>query len=219
MNDLIILSSLAKVYTDMPLDLSHIIKSGTMLINDTYHFQLAFKSQKGYNQLDTVEVLSDLGDAVSVRYVDYVPCDITVEVPNHDTCEHPAPGLFPDILKPLPQKVWTYPDMWRAFWITIDGSKKDLKPGKYPITVNVTCGGVVDTATFNLEVLPARLDEQTLPVTNWLHCDCICQYHGVDFASEELVSMLGFEDLTFFTFLPPYKLLEIREKINRMLCE
>ena len=60
MNDLIVLSSLAKVYTDMPLDLSHIIKSGTMLINDTYHFQLAFKSQKGYNQLDTVEVLSDL---------------------------------------------------------------------------------------------------------------------------------------------------------------
>lgn len=206
MNDLIVLSSLAKVYTDMPLDLSHALKSGTMLINDTYHFQVAFKSQGGYNQIDSVDTVSDLGDAVSIRYVDYVPCDITVEVPNHDTCEHPAPGLFPDILKPLPKKAWAYPDMWRAFWITVDGSKKDLKPGKYPITVSVTCNEKVDSVTFNLEVLPAKLDAQALPVTNWLHCDCICQYHGVEFASEE-----------FWAILKNYLTAAVKNGINMIL--
>lgn len=190
MNELITLSSLAKVYADMPLDLSHAINRGTMLMNDTYHFQVAYKSETGYSQLSGVTVTSDLGNAVSIRYVDYVPCDITVEAPNYDTCEHPLPGIIPDILKPLPEKLWTYPDMWRSLWITVDGSKKDLKPGKYPITVTVEDREKTDSVTFEIEVLNAKLDEQTLPVTNWLHCDCICQYHGVDFASEEFWAIL-----------------------------
>lgn len=136
MVELITLSSLAKVYADLPLDLSHNIKSGTMLINDTYHFRVAYKSQSAIGELK-VNVESDLGNSVSIRYVDYVPCDLTVEVPNHDTCEHPLPGVLPDILKPLPKKIWAYPDMWRSFWITVDGSVADLKAGKHQITVTV----------------------------------------------------------------------------------
>ena len=189
MVELITLSSLAKVYADLPLDLSHNIKSGTMLINDTYHFQVAYKSQSAIGELK-VNVESDLGNSVSIRYVDYVPCDLTVEVPNHDTCEHPLPGVLPDILKPLPKKIWAYPDMWRSFWITVDGSVADLKAGKHQITVTVEDKRDVNTVSFEIEVLPARLNKQTFPVTNWLHCDCICQYHGVEFASKEFWAIL-----------------------------
>ncbi len=208
MTQMITLSSLAKIYADLPLDLSHRKSSGNMLKNDTYHFQVAYKSIVKAAKVamaddigldDVVTVLpsklklkfeSDLGDAVSIRYVDYVPCDRTADMSNFDACEHPKPGIFPDILKPVPERIWGYPDMWRGFWITIDGSEKDLPVGKHTISVTLEDKDGSDTASFEIEILDAKLDKQTLPVTNWLYCDCICNYFGVDFGSDEFWAIL-----------------------------
>lgn len=189
MLELRIVSSLAKVYLDKPLDLEYEISSGTMLSNDRYHFQVAYRVKPDKCSIK-YKCESELGDAVSLRYVDYVPCDFPCFRHGLDTCEHPEPGVLPDILGPMPKHPWAYRDSWRAVWVTVDGSKKPIKPGKYPITITLADSEEAK-AVFELEVLPGVIPEQKLPVTNWLHCDCICNYYNVEFASDEFWRLAG----------------------------
>ncbi len=204
MVELRLLSSLAKVYVDRPLNLEHELTNDVMLKNDRYHFQVAFRTTSEKCAV-SYECKHELGDAVSVRYVNYVPCDYTVPPHIYHLCEHKEPGILPDILQPVPREPWAFRDSWRAFWVTVDGSKAPLSPGKYPITLTVK-----DTeeasATFEIEVLDASLPEQTLPVTNWLHCDSICHYHNVEFASEE-----------FWRLVPTYIESALRNNSNMIL--
>ena len=182
MLELKVVSSLAKVYLDRPLDLEYEISSGTMLQNDRYHFQVAYRVKTDKCNF-TCTCESDLGNAITLRYVDYVPCDVPCFRYGLDTCEHPEPGILPDILKPMPKEPWAYRDSWRAIWVTVDGSKGLIAPGKYPITFNFT-DNEKSSISFELEVLPGVIPEQKFPVTNWLHCDSICNYHNVEFLSD-----------------------------------
>ena len=195
MFELKILSSLAKVYNDMPLDLSHEIKEGTVLQNDKYHFQVAFKNDEDTYRplpLKSYTFESELGDALSVRFVENVACDYISRQPDLDLCEHKNPGLLPDILETdIPQIVWTYSNIWKSFWITVDTENYTVKPGKYDIKITLTDKEEkIATGVFTLEVLSGKLPKQQLPVTNWLHCDAICQYYNVEFASDEFWKIL-----------------------------
>lgn len=180
------LSSLAKVYPDRDLDLKDILNNGCMLRNEAYSFQTAFKFtsafQGGVNI--TLDVPDELKPYTTVRAVDYVPCDVPMYEATLSQCDHPEPGLFPDILRNLPPIHWAYSKSWRSVFITVDASDGDITPGKYVIKVNVNADKPY-SSEFTLEVLNAYLPAQSIPVTNWFHTDCICNYYNVEFDTPE----------------------------------
>lgn len=179
-----LLNSLAKVWPDSEPDVLCSVSGGTMLKGERHNFQAAYrltdKNQAGIG----FRVESDLGEAVSIRFVDNVPCDMTVPAGDEDVCEHPLPGLMPDILSPMPPVLWAYEKVWRSIWITVDADKYDIAPGTHEIKLIFTDGTDL-SVTYGLKIYDYRLPEQTLPVTNWFHSDGLCNYYKVGFASEE----------------------------------
>jgi len=180
------LNSLAKVFMDLPLDETMTKSEGTMLKNEVYGFQFAFRfaDMTGARGVE-ISAESDLGDALSIRFIDYVPCDFTMYPDDLEVTVHPQPGLFPDPLKKIDWQLFAQSDSWRAVWISIDGTKNEIKPGKHVITCKVQTGLEIDTTDFTLTVLDKKLPNQKLIQTNWFHCDSLCQYYHVDFNSDE----------------------------------
>ena len=180
------LNSLAKVYPDRELNLSDLKDKGSMLKNEVYSFQVAYKTNEIFhrNVIIDFDAPEEIKDKISLRYIDYVPCDLTMFDFALSTSDHPEPGLFPDVLKPIPEIIWAYKYSWRSLFVTIDGSKGDIKPGKYKISVSVKIDKPY-IADFEIDVLDKLLPEQDIAVTNWFHSDCLCNYYKVEFDSEE----------------------------------
>jgi hypothetical protein len=178
-----VLNSLAKVFPDMPLNEEYVAAGGSALLGERYSFQAAYRCVDRPQTGVGFRAESDLGEALSVRFVDNVPCDLTVPAGCEDVCEHPLPGLMPDILRPLPPVLWAYNTVWRALWLTVDTDRPEAVPGEHVIRL-VFNDDAESTAEFRLKILDYRLPEQTLPVTNWFHSDCLCNYYGVEFGSE-----------------------------------
>ena len=185
MIELVLLHSLARVFPDRELPLTCKKTKGSMLKNEVYAFQLAYRGTENCGNIGvSLTMEHDLGKAVSWRAVEYVPCDFTMYPHYTEGLEHPEPGLFPDILRPDVRPLWVLENQWRSLWITIDGSKKSLKPGKHKITLRLGNEKASADVTFTLEVLDKKLPKQKLICTNWLHTDCLCHYYRVDFDSE-----------------------------------
>ena len=180
------LSSLAKVYPDKELDLRDRVESGSMLKNEVFSFQAAYRIDNVWQSTIRVEVEApeEIQPYLQVLAVDYVPCDFPMYGQTVAQCDHPQPGLFPDILREVPPLQWIYQNSWRAVYIQINGTKEALRPGIYTITVKIQ-NDTEYTKSFQLEVLDAELPPQKLIVTNWFHTDCLCNYYDVEFDSDE----------------------------------
>ena len=228
MLELRLLNSLAKVWPDMEPDASCAAARGTVLKGERHNFQAAYrltdKSQAGIG----FRAESGLGEALSVRFVDNVPCDYTVPAGNEDVCEHPLPGLMPDILSPMPPVLWAYEKVWRSIWLTVDAERFELAPGTYEIKLIFT-DGEEQCVSYMLKVFDYRLPEQTLPVTNWFHSDCLCSYYKVGFASEEYWRIMenfaacavrnGITLLLVPVFTPPLDTAQGGERLTTQLAD
>ncbi len=181
-----LLNSLAKVYPDRDIDIKDRLQSGCMLKNEVYSFQAAYRADAPFQGTVNIftEAPDEIKDIISIRYVDYVPCDMPMYDRTLKSCDHPEPGLFPDILRELPAVRWVYSNAWRSVFISIDASKKPVAPGKYDITVHIS-NDADHSETFTLDVLDAELPEQRLTVTHWFHTDSLCNYYGFEFDSDE----------------------------------
>ena len=109
------------------------------------------------------------------------------------------PGLFPDLLAPLPEPLVTpLPRQYRSVWITWE-IPEDAAPGDYAVTVTARAvpwerlpsGAVyqapqapVFSCGLTLRVGAACLPAQTLLHTEWFHADCLASYYGVEPLSE-----------------------------------
>ena len=80
--------------------------------------------------------------------------------------------------------------MTRSVWVTVDCSEKPLAPGEYKLSFAFSDSDGASDVAFTVTVLPAMLPPQKIPVTNWLHCDGICEYYGVPFGSDEFRRIL-----------------------------
>lgn len=180
------LNSLAKVYPDQALDLKDRQDTGCMLKNEVFSFQAAYRIDSAWQSSVRIEVdaPAEIKPYLTVKAIDYVPCDFPMYEATLNQCDHPQPGLFPDILRELPPIQWIYKNSWRAVHIKIQGTEGELRPGTYELTVKIT-NDAAYTKTFTLEVLDAVLPPQKLRVTNWFHTDCLCNYYGIEFDSEE----------------------------------
>ncbi len=188
MINLVTLNSLARVFPtyDLPIDCKK--TKGSMLKNEVYAFQLAYKFEGNIPWSISIglEVEHDLGEALSWRNVELVPCDFPM-YPGQDPAglEHPEAFAYPDVLRPGNCPFWIYSDRWCNLWFTIDGANNKVKPGKHKIKIKVKAMNEEAEAVFTIDVKDKKLPKQKLVCTNWFHTDCLCQYYNVEFNSEK----------------------------------
>ena len=138
-----------------------------------------------------------------LRGVELLPSDFPVYPSAKDSNYlSTEPGLFPDLLRPLKNSEWSFPEgQYRALWVDFPQLKNAI-PGEYTVSViaraseEITLGNgrrivnpnsseQVYKSTFTLRVLAARLPEQTLLHTEWLYADCLATYYGVEVFSKK----------------------------------
>jgi len=170
---------------------------------------------------------------VTVRLVGLEPGEYVCPPVRDDNYLRTAPGLFPDILEPLPERFRLIPKQWHSLWVSMDIDGEE--PGEYPVTVRILVDGgaageeVVGEETFRLTVLPGRLPEQKLLFTEWLHTDCIAQqYHTEVFSerwwklTEEYVRFAAEHGINMILtplFTPPLDTLPGRERLTVQLVD
>ena len=182
-----LLSSLQKVFLDAePLE-NPAEGRLTGLLNETISFQAAWRNLDAeVRTMARLEVRSPIARCVRVRQVKHVPVRFAAFPDADENYLRKTPGLYPDLLSD-PQPVWrVWCDKWESAWIDIEPDAAAV-PGVFPVEIVLTDmdGNALAARTQEIELIPARLPAQTLIHTKWFHCDCLCNYYGVEMFSDE----------------------------------
>ncbi len=135
-----------------------------------------------------IELESELFPYVTMREVASVPVTkpiLTNEI--DDNYLRTAPGLFPDLLRPLYYggQATLHTDKLSAVWVEID-IPESMKPGVYDLTIGIDSKNFADSkCTVKIEVIDAVLPKEDIYVTQWFHADCLANYYNVDVWSEK----------------------------------
>lgn len=189
-----LLSSLEKVFfenfTGMPE-----YKSGSMLSNEIYSFQLAIWGKNDIlpRQACTIEIESELKPYIQLKSVEYVPSILpSIDAKSDDDYITKKPGvMFPDPLQTVKEgKVFLFTEQARSFWIIVEPNEKIT--GTYPIRFIVKGPEqeLLAEATFTIEIIDAKLPEMDIYNTGWFHGDCIAKLHQVEVLSEEYFAIV-----------------------------
>jgi len=177
-------SSLTKVFADQDL-MDNAINKGSALSNETYSFQVAYKSRTLVKDIK-VRVDSTMNELITVRTVGLVPSELPCYHDHDDLILRSTPGLYPDPLYPVTQGLIGFPEQWRSIWVTVDLQGKMIA-GEYPIEIifERENGDIISRETYLLEVIQAELPDQKLLHTEWFHTDCLATLYNVDVFSGE----------------------------------
>lgn len=187
-----VLSSLAKVFADQTPD-DQELQKGTMLINEAYSFQVAYKWNSDMKKNVKIHIQSEITPWINVSSIGLVPSEMPCYAGHDDNVLRTLPGLYPDLLLPLDEEgITLLPEQWRSIWFTVNPGGK-AKAGTYPIEIAFISpdGEVLDKTIFYIEILAAELPEQKLIHTEWFHSDCIATYYGLQIFSEEHWMRIG----------------------------
>jgi hypothetical protein len=185
-------SSLEKVFADEELKSVQLDK-GSMLSNETYSFQVAYYWDNHTLKNVQFKVVSELSPWITVRKVELVPSEMPCYADHDDNVLRTAPGLYPDPLAAINDDGLTLlPRQWRSLWITVSPDSK-AEAGTYPIEVvfQANSGEELGKATYNLEVISAKLPKQSLIHTEWFHTDCLATWYKAEVFSEEYWHRVG----------------------------
>lgn len=131
-----------------------------------------------------------------ISAVELLPSDFPCYENSDEHYLSKEPGLFPDLLSPLPDALVTpLPRQYRSLWLSWE-IPESAAPGAYHVTVTARalaqepqpngvpfespCPGEAHNCRFTMRVVAARLTPQTLLHTEWFHTDCLAQYYGVE---------------------------------------
>jgi len=167
MLQLIPLSSLEKVFSD-EAPRGEPFTGCTFLRGEELSFQVAFCSDTD------AEILPDVWAGGGARCA----CDWVEEIPSALPCYpdsdefflRKAPGMYPDLLRPVMEPLRVKAGEWHSLWITLQSDA--------PTSVIVSLNDQLVTLRFTL--IPHDLPEQTLLCTNWFHCDCLAQAYDAE---------------------------------------
>lgn len=190
------LSALEKVFLDEePLRTS---TAHSALLNESSAFQIAYCVQP--EQQDTnyggsvelaLEIESPVKEYLRVRRIDHVPVRTARFAASDEDYLREGPGLFPDILRPLPSHgLRACMGQWDSLWIDFE-PEGNVPAGEYPVSIKIYApveGGeplVSAQAEYTISLIGASLPEQKLYHTKWFHSDCLADYYNVPVFSEE----------------------------------
>lgn len=205
-----ILSSLHRVFpSDCPIVS---LARFTAAANEPLSFQAAFRLEGAEEKVCRVNVRTETELPLSTYLVGYVP---VIHTDTAGLTGLPAPGLFGDMLlekQTNPELIYegapwgreyyekgeetlliAADDCWQALWFTVNEHRQSIAPGRYPVTVTLESAAdraVLAQRTLEVEILPARLEPQTLLYTCWFHCDCLADYYGVDMFSDRFFKIM-----------------------------
>lgn len=188
------LSSLAKVFPDRIVGKT--CSHGEVAHGQELSFQVAYRYfAPSYRQRTyRVEVVSPLREYITLYRVGNVPAELAAYPERNDgNYISKKAGLFPDPLYPLENgSVSVAMGLWRALWVSVE-IPESVAAGEYPVKVLFydEDGAVAATCTYRIKVHAATLPAQTLLYTQWFHCDCIADAHGVKIFSEEHWRLIG----------------------------
>lgn len=177
-------SSLQRVFLDGNCDLNE-LSSGSALLGERFSYQIAYKSDNFFAADIAVE--SELREYITIRSVENVPSEVpTRDTKAKDFYDRVEPGLFPDVLSPIGNKILIHSRCYHSIMITVE-LPKDIKAGVYPIKISLSNAekDVFAENVFTLEVINAVLPKQELIYTQWFHCDSIANYYNTPVFGEK----------------------------------
>lgn len=210
-----LLSSLEKVFPDKAGD--ETIKGVTALADEPFSFQIAYKCEDHPNTLEPiyVRVETDLDEKLISQYsVGYVPVVRANFWDSDEYFERKTPGLYPDMLlkrktnPPLfvDDNCWkkyvesgekyqlsAVTDSYQDLWFTVNENREEIAPGNYSIKIRFFSsrdGECLSEEELSLEILNAKLPEQTLYYTSWFHNDCLADTYGIEVFSDEYFGVM-----------------------------
>jgi hypothetical protein len=167
-------NSLEKIFKDSG---SFIIeKGGVLLRNEVYRFQLVFKSEKEFKDV-SVEI--DGGSfECGLRYVKDLRADNEYGKDPDDYFLKSADRMYPEILtEKLPD--FYEAEIWHRFWVRLT-AKDCAAVGIHTLKIRLRSDGAVsDETEYTIEIIDNDLPKIDIPVTCWMHYDCIAHQHKV----------------------------------------
>ena len=184
------ISALEKVQLRAPLDFKE-INSYTVLQGQRLSYQVAISTDGIWDKKEKVHIESELSDYIRLYQVK----DVTVDKPSRENVTDEnyiltEPGLLPDLLVPLEAKnnyITIFGPSNIVIWVKID-IPADLAPGKYTVKLCVDtkydAEAPCHSCEMEINVLDAKLPEQTVKYTRWFYADCIADVHNAEIFSE-----------------------------------
>ncbi|WP_311561901.1 DUF4091 domain-containing protein [Peptoniphilus duerdenii] len=197
--EMIPVSSLEKVFLDEEPVYDIETLNITGLKGEVISFQVAYSSNIPFRQLAKVEIKSPIKDNIKVYTVESVPVTRAAMTIVDDNYLRTTPGLYPDLLKPLPKDgvVKIRSGLWSSLWIDIEVDDSILA-GKYPIEIslislgesmgqaeaNKARGEVFAKCKTSVEIYDVKLPKQEIIHTEWFYLDCLADYYKVKVFSD-----------------------------------
>ena len=175
-------SSLEKIMPQMTCAVAR-QDSGSVLLDEVFSYQIAFKLKESDAKELDIEICSDLNQYIRIYTVRYVPvmnnrrwmyCDENVI--------SDSPGVFPDVLEPAEGVVSASSHYYNAIWIDVK-PEKGTTAGVHNIKISFKdrdTDEVWGESNFDLEVIGKSLPALDIPFTQWFHCDCISSYYDCE---------------------------------------
>ncbi len=211
MLDLTLYSSLVKIFPNQNLS-EKSENSFTAFCNEPFSFQIAYKvaENDGRSTAFYFTVESDI--PINVYSEEYVKVLGSNDV---DFPEKYSSLLFPDML--LPKKFNTpiiesggpFGNLFfevgetnylrassgaaKSLWVTVNEDGTDIQPGVHTVKFSFFARNgrePIGEITAEIEIIGAKLPKQELICTNWLHCDCIADFYGVEIFSDRFFEIL-----------------------------
>ena len=188
-----IVSSLEKIFIDESFDSYPALESISVLRGERLSFQIMTTYDTSDGTMPYIapkfkpQLSGELAKYATLRQVMNVPVAFTTHVNGtDDNYIRTAPGLFPDVLRPLYYggTVTFAKNALNSVWVEIN-IPKDMTAGKYNFTV-VFDGGESGScqSSLEIEVINAVLPDEDIYFTQWFHADCLANYYNVDVWSE-----------------------------------
>ena len=85
-------------------------------------------------------------------------------------------GACPDCLVPVPGQTFAWNGGTEGLWVRV----RAREPGENTLVLTLNGGAERTTAELRIRAVPADPPCEKIFVTDWFHCDCLCNYYGFE---------------------------------------
>ncbi len=195
--ELKLVSALTKVFHDEAPEPYPADCPASLLMGEVFSFQLAYALTSPWQgELPRVRIAFDCQLPFRVRQVTGVPVRFPKYEDDPGAYLRDTPGVYPDLLQDLADTdhICLYPGFWSALWVDIEPGPA-AQAGDYPMAISILsqAGQELATAEITLNLLNARLPEQKVIYSRWLHVDSLAAtYHQPMFSIEHIRVLRSF---------------------------